>query len=134
MDSPVSKEMRVGELCDRHLMSLQDLKNLLEASTKYLKFSSASKAPTWIMCVNSYFNYQFPKQSEKVKIKVSTYHDVQEVKWNRAEKQAVVCRKLLVMGTKMKEENWKDQKYTSQILDDIRNTARRILPNRQRIP
>ena len=65
MDSPVSKEMRVGELCDRHLMSLQDLKNLLEASTKYLKFSSSSKAPTWIMCVNSYFNYQFQKQSDE---------------------------------------------------------------------
>ena len=89
--------------------TLLDLKNLLEASTKYLKFTSSSKAPTWIMCVNSYFNYQFPNQSGKVKIKVSTYHDVKEVKWNRAEKQAEVCRKLLVMGTKMKEENWKDQ-------------------------
>ena len=108
----INKEMSVGELCDGRLMSLQDLKNLLEASTKYLKFTSSSKAPTWIMCVNSYFNYKFPKQSEKVNIKVSTYHDVKEVKWNRAEKQAEVSRKLLVMGTKMKEENWKDQKYT----------------------
>ena len=112
MASTIRKEMSVEQLCDGYLMSLLDLENLLGASTKYLKFTSSSKAPTWIMCVNSYFNYQFPNQSEKVKIKVSTYHDVKEVKWNRAEKQAEVSQKLLVMGTKMKEENWKDQKYT----------------------
>ena len=88
------------------------------------------------MCVNSYFNCQFPKQSEKVKTKVSTYHNVKEVKWNRAKKQAEVCRKLLVMETKMKEENWKEirSEIHTQILDDIRNTARGSLPNRQRIP
>lgn len=125
--STIRPRMLVKELCESYLISEKDLEGLLKASEIYLKFRSSSKRSTWTMCVNAYFECTIRREEkipieqtteemveiteEKVKIKVSTYHDVKEVKWDRAEKQSEVRRKFLVMGTKMKEENYRDKEY-----------------------
>ena len=82
-------------------MSNLDLENLIEASDRYIKFQSESKRDTWSLCVNAYFKLG------NNRIKVSTYHDIKEVKWHMAEKTDIsMSRKFLVMGIKMKEECW----------------------------
>ena len=88
-------------------MSLLDVKNLLEEQLPDIYFFIESLDMDNVCEFLSYFNCKF--QNEKLKIKVSIHHDVKEVKWNCAEKQTEVCWKLLVMGTKIKEENWKYQ-------------------------
>lgn len=125
--STIYSEMPVKDLCELYLISEKDLEGLLKASDIYLKFRSSSKRSTWTMCVNAYFEWTIRREEEipveqateekgkftkeTVKIKVSTYHDVKEVKWDRAEKQSEVQRKFLVMGTKMKEEMYRDRPY-----------------------
>ena len=110
----IHDRMTVGALRTSRMMSLGDLQDLLEASDMYMKFRSYSERATWTMCVNCNceFELQLPNETKPIRIKVSTYHDVKEVKWDLAEKQTIVRRKMLVMGTKMKEENWKDRSYS----------------------
>lgn len=106
----IDPNMTVQKLCDSHLMSVKHLANLLQASDKYLKVKYRSSRDTRTMCVNAYFEQKIGR--EKVKIKVSTYHDVKEVKRDLAEKQSIPEWKFLVMGTKLKEESWdKDEGY-----------------------
>ena len=98
-------ETKVKDVCEHYLLSTHDLENLIEASHRYIKFQSESKRETWSLCVNAYFKLG------NNKIKVSTYHDIKEVKWHMAEKTDVhMRRKFLVMGTKMKEECWDKEK------------------------
>lgn len=109
MSSEIDDTLSVEDLRKKFLMSNGDLEQLLHVSDEYLKFCSSSKRGKWLMCVNAYFELII--SGKKVKIKVSTYHDIKEVKWDQAEKTSFESRTLLVMGKKAKEENWKEGSY-----------------------
>lgn len=90
--------------CEENLVTVQEL---LNGSDEHRSF----------LCVDAYFDLKLESNEEEgeegenevVSIKVSTYHDVKEVKWDRAEKQSSVERKILVMGTKVKEERFNQE-------------------------
>lgn len=102
----------VQQLADEKLMKLNDLQSLMDAQSKYVKFRCESNRENYMLNLNAYLSL---KDDKSTIIKVSTYHDLREVRYLRNEKDlrspGATMTKLMVMGTQMKEESWDGDKY-----------------------
>ena len=107
-----AKKTTVQQLADDKLLKLADLQNLLDAQANYVKFRCESTRESYLLNFNAYLSL---KNDETITIKVSTYHDLREVKHVRSEKDhrspGAVMSKLMVMGPQWKEECWDGEKY-----------------------
>jgi len=105
------------QISDNYGISIEEIKRLLQVNPSYIKIKSSSIRTNSTLCINAFLK---PKDDNLPWIKVSTYHDIKEVKYDAKEKTSIASRIYWILGSKLKEI-WAPEKkrMVIEILDDI---------------